>query len=471
MNRLTLSVYKYCMDKGLLHDGIKLIAGISGGADSVCMLRILEEIKEIINLDIIAVHMEHGIRGAESLRDMEFVRSLCDELDIPLRIYKKDVPAMARQLSMTVEEAGRYLRYEAFDKELRENGADAIAVAHHLNDRAETVLFNMARGSGLKGMSGIAPLRDNVIRPLLNTSRAQIETYLKETGQAYCTDSTNSDTEYSRNGIRAIVLPELERIVTGASEHISRAADELREADEYISSMAAAVYERAVSDKSLFIDVLMEEPPVIRRYVVRLLLGRMYSTHKDLEAVHVDDVLGLCGKQSGRSVSLPKGVTARREGNRILFIGVPASGTGMCVSGESCDKEDICIQLDPDGITSVPGYGEFSAGMEKYDKTAEIPKEPYTKWFDYDKIVSGVFIRNRQSGDYLTIDPGEKKKMLKKYLIDEKIPLSERNSLIILADGSHIIWIPGYRISSHYKVGDDTTRILKVTFKPLNKDG
>ena len=130
MNKQTLNVYRYCINKGLIYDGIKLIVGVSGGADSVCLLRMLKEMEEAISLSVTAVHFEHGIRGEESLRDMEFVRSLCEELDVPLKIYKENVPAKAKELAMTVEEAGRHLRYEAFDRELKEVGADAVAVAH-----------------------------------------------------------------------------------------------------------------------------------------------------------------------------------------------------------------------------------------------------------------------------------------------------------------------------------------------------
>ena len=462
MNELTSRVYAYCRDKGLIADGMKLIVGVSGGADSVCLLRMLKEMGEVISLDIIAVHIEHGIRGNESVRDMEFVRSLCEELNVPLRIYEEDVPARAGELSMTVEEAGRYIRYNAFEKELTDNGADAIAVAHHLNDQAETVLFNMARGSGIKGLSGIAPSRDRVIRPLLGVAREQIEEYLNDLGQSYCIDSTNSDTAYSRNGIRGVVIPELERIVTGAAGHIARAADELREAEEYIAEAADRVYKNAVPEGKLIIDVLKAEPRIIQKYVVRHMLSQIYSSLKDIEAVHVEDVIGLCDRQSGRSITLPGGVSARREGGTIVFLKRDGDAEGIGAQTGA----GLCIGLIRDGITDVPGYGEFEARVEKYDKSADIPKGLYTKWFDYDKIINGVLIRKREGGDFITLDPDGKRKKLKKYLIDEKIPLSERDALILLADGSHIIWIAGYRISSHYKVGDETERVLKVTFRP-----
>lgn len=490
MHDLTLKVYKYCIKEGLLKPGMKVIAGVSGGADSVCLLRMLKEISEEIPLDIICVHIEHGIRGEESRQDMEFVRDLCDRLNVPLKIYEEDIPQKAAELKMSVEEAGRYARYEAFDNEAEANGADAIAVAHHLGDQAETVLFNLSRGSGLKGVSGMSARRGEIIRPLLTISREQIETYLKDIGQDHCTDSTNSDTLYSRNGIRGLVLPELERIVNGAAGHIARAADEIREADDYIRSKALEARSAIVrvesaninhadredatgnsdpadkgsaSPKIFSIDIrsLKSEPPIIRRYIIRSVLTDIYSTLKDLEALHVDEVLGLAGKQSGRNIMLPKGIIAVREGERILI------GPGNAVFYREGLADDIRrgIDIDTEGDTLIPDVGVISARIDPIDANEPVPEGLYTKWFDYDKIKNGLRARGRQEGDYLTISDDGQRKKLKKYLIDEKVPGSLRDSLLLIADGEHIVWAVGMRISAHYKITDETKRVLKLTFK------
>lgn len=470
-----------CISEGLLHPGMKVIAGVSGGADSVCLLRMLKEMAGKLGLEIICVHIEHGIRGEESRRDMEFVRKLCSDLDILLKIYEEDVPARAAELSMTVEEAGRYIRYEAFEKEAERTGADAIAVAHHLGDQAETVLFNLIRGSGLKGVSGMAPGRGKIIRPLLNVTRMQIEGYLNDLGQDYCSDSTNADTAYSRNGIRRLVLPELERIVTGAAEHIARAAREIREADDFIRDEAArareetvtaekAVTEPVAADKTgpggfkisrgtvyrVDIGKLIEKPAIIRRYIIRFVLTDIYSSHKDLETVHVEEVLDLADKQSGRSVMLPAGIMALREGDKI--------GIGYGKDLFPARTADEGTELEKEGITEVPGVGIFESRLEDYDGS-EPPDELYTKWFDYDRISDVVLLRTRKAGDYLTIGSGEQHKKLKKYLVDEKVPVSARESLILMADGDHIMWVVGMRISSHYKITAETKRVLKVIYK------
>ncbi|MCR4807435.1 MAG: tRNA lysidine(34) synthetase TilS [Lachnospiraceae bacterium] len=457
---LTQRVYEYCTKQGLLAPGMKVIAGVSGGADSVCLLRMLDEMKEELRLTIVCVHIEHGIRGEESRADRDFVRDLCRKLDIGLKIYEEDVPGLARERSLTLEEAGRYVRYEAFRKELEANDADVIAVAHHKDDQAETVLFNMIRGSGLKGMSGMAPVNGRVIRPLLILTREEIEGYLQRIGQDHRIDSTNEDPGYTRNAIRGGVIPKLREIADGAVDHIVQAAYEAREADDYIRSRAAEVYERAVGRQdNLFtvkIEELTKEPPIIQRYVLRSILTELYTSHKDLEALHVKSLAGLCSKQSGRYLDLPRGMAAKREGDRLLI------GRREDISH---DREMTDALLNIDGETFIGGYGTFSACVEDYDGAEPAPDSLYTKWFDYDKIISRVHIRNRISGDFLTIGSEENRKKLKKYLIDEKVPESMRDRVLLLADGDHILWVVGMRISEHYKIGRETKRVLKVTYK------
>ena len=461
-DRLTEKVYGFCMEQGLLDHGMKVIAGVSGGADSVCLLRMLDEMKEALDLTITCVHIEHGIRGEESRADRDFVRDLCAEMGIDLKIFEEDVPRIAGEKSMTLEEAGRYVRYEAFRRVLEETDADVIAVAHHKGDQAETVLFNMIRGSGLRGISGMAPRNGNLIRPLLTLKREEIEEYLRNKGQTYRIDSTNNDEGYSRNAIRNSIIPGLCEIAEGAPEHIVRAADEAREADEYIRSQAVSVYERAVSRKDnlyrVDIDKLSGEPGIIVRYVLRSLLTEIYTSHKDLEALHVKSLADLCFKQSGRYLSLPKGMGAKKEGKYLLV------GRAADIEPE---YEEIDIPLNIDGETMISGYGSFYARVEEWDASSDIPDSYYTKWFDYDKIISSVRIRTRMSGDYLTIGADEKKKKLKNYLIDEKVPSSDRDRMLVLADGSHIIWVTGMRISQHYKIDKETRRVLKIEYKEM----
>lgn len=461
-NRLTDKVYEYCLKQGLLKPGMKVIVGVSGGADSVCLLKLLYEMKDALDLTLVCVHIEHGIRGEESLADRDFVKDLCEGLDIKLKIHEEDVPAFAKLRSMTLEEAGRYVRYKAFDEALKEEGADVIAVAHHKGDQAETVIFNMIRGSGLRGGSGMAPCNGKLIRPLLAVTREEIEGYLKDINQEYRTDSTNEDEGYSRNAIRNRIIPGLEEIISGAVDHIAAWADEAREADDYLRDLAAPAYERAVSENGALyrvdIKALTEEPPIIQRYVLRSLLTRLYTSHKDLEALHVKSLADLCLKQSGRSISLPRGKEAKREGDHLLV------GRAKDINPE---KEKTDTMLIVGGETVIEGHGIFTACVEDMVPGLDIPDSIYTKWFDYDKIISDVHIRSRRQGDYLTIGRDESRKKLKNYLIDEKVPASARDHMLVLADDSHIMWVVGMRISEHYKIDKETKHVLKIEYKEM----
>lgn len=207
-----------------------VVAGVSGGADSVCLLLHLLELKEKLSFTLAAVHVQHGIRGKESLQDAAFVEELCRRYQVQLFRYDYDVPEYAKQHGYSEEEAGRNLRYESFHKALEELGAPEgkIAVAHNRNDLAETMLWNMIRGSGMRGMAGIPPVRDGIIRPLLHTARVEIENYLKEKGESYCTDATNASLDYTRNRIRNQVLPVLEELNAGVYAHMERLGDDIR---------------------------------------------------------------------------------------------------------------------------------------------------------------------------------------------------------------------------------------------------
>lgn len=217
-------VEKFIREYDMLRQSDCVVAGVSGGADSVCMLLILSELSETMGFAVKAVHLNHMIRGAEADRDEEFVRSLCERKGIPLECFRRDIPAIAKEEGLSSEEAGRRIRYQLF-----EETADAakdeyervrIAVAHNRDDLAETVLFNMARGSSLKGLTGIRPVRDNIIRPILFAGRAEIEEYLEEQKEDFCIDSTNLGDDYSRNKIRHVIIPALKELNAGAVDHI-----------------------------------------------------------------------------------------------------------------------------------------------------------------------------------------------------------------------------------------------------------
>ena len=232
-------VLDYIRKNGMLKEGDRVIAGVSGGADSICLLFLLDRYREALGISVEVVHMEHGIRGKESLEDAAFVENFCRERKIPCHIFHRDVPSLARKWKCSEEEAGRRARYEAFEEICEKYGGTKIAVAHNRNDQAETLLFHLVRGSGLSGLSGIRPVRGKIIRPLLCLTREEIEGFLKEEGISFRTDASNLETDYARNRIRLNILPLLrEELNPRTCEHLAETAERLALAEDYLEAQA-----------------------------------------------------------------------------------------------------------------------------------------------------------------------------------------------------------------------------------------
>lgn len=428
--------------------GGHIVAAVSGGADSACLLRVLKRLSGPETFTLEAFHMNHCLRGAEADRDEQFTRELCRELEIPLTVVKRDVRTYSRENGVSEEEAGRLLRYRELhailEQRKKERGKGApecmAATAHHRDDSAETVLYNLFRGSGLKGLRGIAPVSDGVIRPLIRTDRENIEKWMKENGYPWCEDSTNHEDHYARNRIRLKILPLAEEINGEAAANIVRAGGLIAQAEEYLERQAEELCEhncfRNGSAVGISPEVLNGEPDILRTYVIRRMLRMSGCPMRNLGAVHVNAAAALAGGQTGKRIDLPGGWRAW-NGYEGFFTGPGPE-----------EKEK---QLPDLRFSSFP-----------LEKGMEIPKNQYTKWFDYDRMKDVPFLRFRRTGDYFLL-PGGGKKTLKAYMIDEKIPRQLRDRIPVLADGDHVIWIIGYRISEYYKVTAQTKQILEVT--------
>lgn len=439
----------------MFEPGDQVVIGLSGGADSICLLEVLWRLQKELSIRLAAVHVHHGLRGAEADRDAAFAKKRCEERSIPFRMACYDVNAYAAEKGLSTEEAGRTLRYQAFSEEAGKEENSKIAVAHHQDDNVETILLNLFRGTGLKGLGGIQPVRDRIVRPLLCVERSEIRNWLEEKGLSFCEDSTNKENDYTRNKLRNQVIP---LIVSGINEkavqNILRAGMLSRQADAYIEKRAEEILSEHVlyqgSSVGIGKPVLNSEDPMLGAYVVHRMLELAGGQKKDISSCHVDSVLGLFTKPVGRSVSLPFGLKAVC-GYREVWI--------TCASGEENVHNSSPEMQIPMEMTTFP-----------YEKGKEIPKNLYTKWFDYGKIKGTLSVRTRETGDFITISGGGRK-TVKSYMIDEKIPAKERTQIPLLAEGDHILWITGYRISEYYKVTDSTQTILQVIFDGGKDDG
>lgn len=301
---------------GMLPPGSKVLCAVSGGADSMCLLHWLTTLDDIT---VTAAHFDHRLRGEESGGDADFVREMCAKWRVPLTVGRGDVLPFSKREGLSIEEGARTLRYAFLEGAAQAEGCDRIATAHTSDDNAETVLFNLIRGSGLKGLGGIPPRREKLIRPLLTTSRSEILTYLEERRIPHREDSSNADETYARNKLRRRVMPVLRDLNPQAAEHINAAAAQVREVDDALEEEArryAAGAKVTKGQASLPFQMLEAAPgPLAPRIVLRL-LDELGAGRKDFGAVHLNAVLSL---ENGRSVDLPHGLVARRERGRLFL--------------------------------------------------------------------------------------------------------------------------------------------------------
>ena len=464
MNRLVERVSEYMQEHCMVENGQKIVVGVSGGADSMALLCVLSELADLLGISLVVVHINHGIRGKSADGDQAYVENFCQQQGLAFYSFHIDLKRFAQKEGMTLEEAGRFYRYQCFEKVRKEVGAHKIAVAHHQEDACETILFNMFRGTGLKGLTGILPVRDTIIRPLLCVGRSDIEKYLQEKHILWRTDETNLTDDYSRNKIRHHVIPYIEEHINSASgQHIQEMAELLRDVSDYLDEQSAVAFDACVTVAkqpicSIRGDVFSGLHVVIQREVLRRAVHVAAGQLKDVDKEHIEMIRGLFSKHVGRRCHLPYQLEAVRtySGIEIKKISIQ----------EDVSEKKICIDVHVPGEYEISVLG-MDVGFKLKDafQLEEIPINRYTKWFDYDTIRNGLSIRTRENGDYLILDGHGHKKLLKRWMIDEKIPREERDQMLLLADGSHVLWIIGYRISDSYKVTSATSRVLEVNVR------
>ena len=460
----------------MIRGGETVLAGVSGGADSVCLFYILKELSGELGFNLEVAHINHMIR-AEAEHDAAFVESICRENGIRFHRRDVDIPRIYESTSLSEEEAGRIARYEAFeeiaDKLQEETGKTVvIATAHNMNDQAETMLHNLFRGSRLKGLSGIKAqgVRGNhrLIRPILIFMRSEIEDYLSEKGITWCRDATNDTDEYTRNRIRHNILPVAEKeINAGAIKHAAEAAAYISEVDDFLDDMAGEILKKADikdnGDLHISCKAINEAHNIVRSRVIMGAIKLVSPRIKDVQSYHIETIARLSESTDGSAkLDLPYGVKVTRAYDSLIF-------------SKKSDEEDISEAefviekhvLEETGKLEIdnPVLGKVRISLLKDDFNNKIPCGEYTKWFDYDKISETMSFRARKTGDVLAVGKGTK--TLKKLMIDEKIPADMRDKLLVLADREQVLWLPGYRISEDYKISESTKQVLAIEVTKL----
>lgn len=451
-------VKDYITENGMIRSGDVILAGVSGGGDSMAMLSLLRELTAEMNFTLCAVHVHHGIRGKEADRDALLVDNICGKWGIRCITYRYDVPELAREWKLGHEETGRLVRKEAFDRTASEyeyaGKRVSIALAHNREDLAETMLHNLARGTGLRGLSTMRPVAGRIIRPILCLGREEIADYLKENEIPHIVDSTNLTDEYTRNRIRHHILPFMEEINGRAAEHMAETAGRLAMAEDYLGEEGRKLLLKQKREKSgyLLTETFHRAAEIVKIYALQQALEELAGGRKDIGAVHIEKVVELFAMETGKSFSLPYGLLARRTYDGVFL-------------GKTEKNEDFS---DNSWMVSVPGEVECPLGrLETRIFPCEgqiIEEKKYTKWLDYDKIEKKLCIRTRHAGDSIRIDGGSTKK-LNRFMIDGKIPREERGKIPLIAQGDEVLWIVGYRISAKYKVTPDTKMILELKYQ------
>ena len=429
-------------DNTLTACGLRARAGVvcafSGGPDSTALLLELKRLRDAGSIGpLYAAHFEHGIRGEESREDLAFCRKLCLELGVPLFSESGDVPACAAQDGLSLETAARKLRYGFLRRLKAALGADCIALGHHRDDQAETVLLHLIRGSGVRGLTGMAYRSGDLIRPLLGAGRGDILSYLGERGQSYRLDSTNLLPDASRNRLRQQAMSALTAINPQASAHIAAFADRLRAEDEFLDGLAR----ETVTQGSR--RALAALPQVLRDRAAMLLLRQ---ATEDFTEADVDRLSALFSQPSGRVATLRGNLIARADGDRVLI-------------GPAEAAESFCRELPLDEPVATPW------GVYRAERAAEarIPCESFEAYLDHDRLRGRLVLRQARAGERFVPLGMKGSKLLSDYYIDRKMGRAARQ-VPILADEAGPVFVPGGTVADRVKIGRETKTILHIIF-------
>ena len=421
-----------------------VVAGVSGGADSVALLHLLVTLRsEKCIFALTAVHVNHSLRGEESLRDQRFVEKLCREWDVPLVVEQYDVATLADKQGKGLEEVGRELRYEAFQKAAQAYPCCRIATAHTADDNAETLLLHLCRGSGLHGATGIPPVRGPIIRPLISCTREEIESYCAEHHLSYVTDSTNTDTVYARNRIRHTVMPQLRTVNPQAVGAITRFIEQARQTDQFLDKLAAKAVSDAQTDmpdtyscESLF----SLEEPIRSRALCRIV--------KTAEERHIALLISALESGSG-AVELPSG--ARWCVTKEHFFEQP-------ISDESYPFFSYPITLGKRYIVGDNTYRFSLLSKAEYEQKLNICQQVFQNAFDYDRISGDLFLRQRQDGDSFRPSGRNCGKSLKKLFNEQKTVLRDR--IPIVCDEKGIVLVCGFGCDERVRITAQTKTVI-----------
>jgi len=453
--RRTLSQYR------MVRAGDGVLVGVSGGPDSVALLHLLWTLKEDVGFSLMAAHLNHRLRGAESDEDEDFVRQMATKLGVRLITESVEVGRLAERESLNLEDAARRERYRFLLKAAKTHSLTKIAVGHTRSDQAETFLQRLLRGSGMRGLASIYPLKDDIIiRPLIEADRQEVIAYLAENNLGYRVDSSNYDLSFQRNYIRGVLLPLLEKNLSkNIKEILSRTAEVLREEDDFLNSYTAHLFNKLarIEDEVVTLDIsqLKEQHLAIRRRLLRQGIAHLKGDTLKLTFSHGEEALQLLDEEKrGRRISLPDKVIVERKGRELVIR-----------RGGPTTVEKFFYEI------SLPGKVHISEVNQKF-KLTSLPLEEFKRHYnlkadgcaflDWGKLSLPLTVRNRRKGDHFFPLGGAGHARLKNFLINKKIPREERDKIPLFISRGEICWVAGVQIGERYKVSDTTQEVVII---------
>ncbi len=438
----------------------QVYVALSGGADSMALLTTLYALRDELQFVLKAIHIHHGLRVASDEEEAMVVKH-CEALGIECYTHHIDL-SDENCIGKSVEEAARDMRYDIFDAYLK-GGSKWIALGHHMGDQAETVLFNVLRGTGLKGLSGMQVVRDNYIRPMLTLSKEALIEYCEASNIPYAVDQSNLESIYTRNKIRNELIPYIEdNIQSNVVESVSRMAKLISEESMFIEELVDRAFddlapkitpEEIVFNRDKFCHFSM----VVQRRLLRRAYEDLKGDMRNLSFVHIQEACELVlGGKTGKEINLPGEILVKNDYNQVYVMKIHNQ-----VGIRAVDEQIDLTSLEIGESLSV---GPLMLRRMVLEKDAEIPKKPYTKWFDYDKIGVNLVLRGRYQDDYININDLGQRQKLKKFFINNKISKSLRDNIPLIAKGQEVIWIIGYRTNLMYQVTSETKEILEVCY-------
>lgn len=457
----------FIQSQALIPQGERLLVGVSGGPDSVCLVHLLHRLREKLGVELFLAHLNHGLRGADSEEDARYVQRLAHSLGLPVIVESCNVLALQAERKISLEEAAREARYGFFARAARSLGAKRVAVGHTADDQVETLLLHLVRGTGLEGLGGMQSLspwqlREGeepllVVRPLLEVSREETEAYCQSYALEPRQDLSNRSSAFLRNRLRQEAVPLLQSFNPNIKQTLLRSAQALREDYAFIQEKVAELWKKVVKKEgegwTVDKDKLSRQHPALQRHLLRKVLEGYLGSPRDIEAQHIERMVKALSMPAGKRVSLLKGTALWVDYDRLL-LGAPPPYPFPPLEGE--------YRLKVPGETRLPGWKVIATPISSGKK---LPSQSLKAFFDSVRAGPELVVRQRREGDRFQPLGMSQPQKLQDFMVNSRIPRSWRNRVPLVCSGEDILWVVGWRVGEKAKLTPTTKQVLSLEFK------